>query len=75
MAGPADAGAVVSPDAVEAIGKHGAGERKTGKRSGEEGTTGDGGGEGACGSGVREGIGGRAGGLRRMLRRREPREC
>ena len=36
MAGPADAGAVVSPDAVEAVGKHGAGERKTGKRSGGE---------------------------------------
>ena len=53
MAGPADAGAVVSPDAVEAIGKHGAGERKTGKRSGEEGTSGDGGGDGACGAGVR----------------------
>ena len=75
MAGPADAGAVVSPDAVEAIGKHGAGERKTGKRSGEEGTSGDGGGEGACGAGVRAGKGGRTGGLCRLLRRRELREC
>ena len=74
MAGPADAGAVVSPDAVEAVGKPGAWERKTGKRRGGEETTGDEG-ERSCGAEVCEDKERGAGGLRRLLRRRELKEC
>jgi len=74
MAGPADASAVVSPDAAEAGGRQGAWERKTGKRSREEGTTGDGGERFSVAEMlVDKGRG--AWGFRRPLRRRERREC